>query len=250
MSQETLTINGKRYYPVESEGNIYYLPSVTTILGATGDKSGLDAWKEKVGHDKAAEISKFSANRGTLMHYHLEMFLTSTKESKKEKLQEALKLTHEYSKENGFTSEELANGRKLFFNFYMNGDLDRVKRVIMHEARLFSLRGGGYAGRVDDIFEDLEDLMVVADYKSSKKPKKDEWIEDYKLQISAYYVAYWDMFGVVPHRAEIWISNEMDDIPQKFILHKEDIKLYYSKFIDRVKQYHEMYPLPPEYIKK
>jgi hypothetical protein len=38
------------------------LPSVTTILSATKDKSGLDAWAERVGRDNAERIKKRSGH--------------------------------------------------------------------------------------------------------------------------------------------------------------------------------------------
>ena len=41
----TQTINGKRYYVIGENK----LPSVTTVLGAMTDKSGLDAWRKRVG---------------------------------------------------------------------------------------------------------------------------------------------------------------------------------------------------------
>lgn len=240
---DTVTINGKRYYVVNENDGTHYLPSVTTILGATSDDTGLQEWRKRVGEEKANEISKLSANRGTLMHYHIEMFLTSTIEDKKERLMYALKETQKYAKEEGFTNEELALGRKLFFNFYLSENFECVKEVLMHEQRLYSLRGGGYAGRVDDIYVDQDDKIVIADYKSSRKPKKDDWIENYKLQVSAYSIAFWEMFDKVPDRAEIWISNEQETEPQIFTLTQDEIKKYYKLFIEKVKQYHEMYPL-------
>ena len=68
----TETINGKRYYNI-AEGKKY--PSVTTILGAMTDKSGIDKWRKRIGEEKADAISKFSANRGTVMHQFCEYFL-------------------------------------------------------------------------------------------------------------------------------------------------------------------------------
>lgn len=240
---DTVQINGRRYYVVKEEEKTHYLPSVTTILGATSDDTGLQKWRESVGEEKANQISKFSANRGTLMHYHIEMFLTSDLVEKKDRLLYALKETQEYAKREGFTAEELSMGRKLFFNFYVSESFEKVKGVLLHEARLYSLRGGGYAGRVDDIYLDFDDYIVIADYKSSKKRKKEDWIENYKLQVSAYSIAYWEMFDKVPNRAEIWISNEIETEPQIFVLDRAQIKHYYKIFIEKVKLYHQMYPL-------
>jgi len=137
------------------------------------------------------------------------------------------------------------------YNFYLNNTFDRVKKVVMQEAMLWSLNGGGYAGRTDNIYEDYSELHVITDYKSSKKPKKEEWIDGYKMQISAYYVAYWELYGIQPDRCEIWISNEEDSEPQIFILDKNEVKIWYGKFIELVKAYHAKYGNEiKEYIEK
>ena len=43
-------------------------PSVTTVLGAAADKSGLDAWRKAVGEEEANRISARAARRGTAVH--------------------------------------------------------------------------------------------------------------------------------------------------------------------------------------
>jgi hypothetical protein len=245
---KTVSINNKRYYVVD-ENNLIYLPSVTTIIGSMTDKTGLDEWRKRIGEEEADKISKFSANRGTLMHTYIENFLTSEKEEKRDRLLDSLEVTTTYARRNNFTEDEIKVGRMLFFNFYNGGHFDVIKRVVMHEEMLFSLNGGGYAGRVDDIYEGFDSSIVIADYKTSKKPKKEEWIESYKMQISAYFVAYWEMFGIKPQRAEIWISNEQDHFPQIFTLDQSAIKEYYVKFIELVKGFHSKFPVEvSEYI--
>ena len=56
--------SGRTY--VTPEGNSY--PSVTTVLGKTLDKSGLDAWRKRIGEEEADKQSKYAANRGTIVH--------------------------------------------------------------------------------------------------------------------------------------------------------------------------------------
>ena len=96
----TETINGKRYYNI-GDGKKY--PSVTTILGAMTDKSGIDKWRKRVGNEKADAISKFSSNRGTVMHQFCEYFLGSEKETVRERLIDAQTLIGPFVEENGFT---------------------------------------------------------------------------------------------------------------------------------------------------
>jgi len=242
----TETINGKRYYIIgESK-----LPSVTTVLGAMTDKSGLDAWRKRVGEEKANQISTFSANRGTVMHQLCEYFLLSEKKEHKDKLREAQEKIIPFCEEQGFTNEEMVIGRKLFFNFYNNGLFDTIDKVIHIEETLYSHQMGGYAGRVDTIYKSKKGELIILDFKSSRKPKKREWIENYYMQIAAYYIAYWDMNKIKPLGGEIWISNEQDGFPQVFNVTFEDIIKYGKQFLGMVEKYHKLHPLPAEYIKK
>ncbi len=236
----TETINGKRYYNI-GEGIKY--PSVTTILGAMTDKSGIDKWRKRVGEEKADAISKFSANRGTVMHQLCEYFLGSDKETQRDRLMDAQIKIGPFVEENGFTEEETTIGRKLFFNFYNSKCFDRIANVVSIEDTLFSPLMGGYAGRVDIIYENEKGHLVILDFKSSKKPKKEDWIENYKMQIAAYSLAYWEMNKRKPKGGEIWISNEADGFPQVFEMSFDDITKYGKMFLNLVKQFHTKFPL-------
>lgn len=240
--QKTIQINGKRYYIIDE--NIKY-PSVTTILGSMSDKSGLDDWIKRVGKKEADRISKFSANRGTIMHQLCEYYLTSPNEDPFKKLNDAKKELKNFIKNNveEFTESEIQCGISLFNNFYESPLFDRIDSLISVEDMLFSHRMGGYAGRVDIIYRDKKGHPVILDFKSASKPKKVEWIENYKLQISAYFLAYWEMTGEKPKGGEIWISNEQTQYPQLFEFSIEDIKHYGAKFLKMVKAYHDQNPL-------
>lgn len=251
MAHLTVDISRKRHYFIPEQEKPVFLPSVTTIIGTMSDKSGLEEWRKKVGEEKADQISKFSANRGTMMHTHIENYLSHESSDKKTRLLESLKKTHEDGLASGFSKEEMAVGRKLFYNFYLNNTFDRIKRVVLQEAMLWSLNGGGYAGRTDNIYEDHDGLHVVSDFKTSRKPKKEEWIDGYKMQASAYYVAYWELYQVRPDRCEIWISNEEDSQPQIFTISKTEVKSWYSNFLDMVREYHRQFGGEiQEYIEK
>ena len=56
-----------------STGRTYHTPdgsypSITTILGKTADNTWLQKWKERVGEEEAARVSKEATDRGTLVH--------------------------------------------------------------------------------------------------------------------------------------------------------------------------------------
>lgn len=238
--QKTVQINGKRYYII-NENKKY--PSVTTILGSLSDNSGIEMWKKRVGEEEAERVSKYSANRGTVMHQLCEYYLTSSEINLDDKLRDANEKLQQFLTEQDFKKDEINAGINLFNNFYNGGCFDKIASVISAEDMLFSHRMGGYAGRVDIIYRDKNSLPVILDFKSASKPKREDWIENYKLQISAYFIAYWEMTGEKPIGGEIWISNEYDDHPQIFKLNHIDLKYYSTKFLKMVKAYHKQYPL-------
>lgn len=64
--------NDVRYYR-DSKENL--VPSVTTILSATGDKSGIDAWKRRVGPKAARAVVDEATTIGTAVHLAIENYL-------------------------------------------------------------------------------------------------------------------------------------------------------------------------------
>lgn len=241
--------NGMRYYQVCNDaGIIGEFPSITTVLSGTGDKSGLVKWKEKIGEEEALRISELSMNRGTVMHRLIELY-KKLQGNKLDRLEELISIAREDTEVNQYTGHKNAKiwvneGWQMFMKFYMNSSqyFDRVARVLESETFLWSVKGGGYAGTVDNISEMVDGKILVIDYKNSRKPKREDWIQDYFIQGSAYYVAYWERTGIKPDGVEIWISNEVDGIPQTFCLSSEDIKFYFLEFQKRLKKFKELYP--------
>ena len=64
--------NDVRYYQ-DSLSNL--VPSVTTILSATGDHSGIDAWKRRVGPKTAKAVVDEATTIGTAVHLAIENYL-------------------------------------------------------------------------------------------------------------------------------------------------------------------------------
>ena len=232
--------NGKgRYYIINED---LQLPSVTTILGEMTDKSGIEKWKKRVGEKKANEISKNSADRGTFMHELNERYqylLVNEKDHNGilKKTFEDVLADPEMSK---ISPQNKENGKNLFVKMLNAGLFNQVEKLELQEEAVWSGRGGGYAGRLDKAAR-INGKLKIIDYKSSKKPKKEEWIENYKMQGAAYSVAYYDRYGEMPDGFEIWIANDLFDEPQIFKGNQQDIRNYFEKFHDLVKQYHTKY---------
>ena len=231
--------NGGRYYLVDENRNIA-LPSVTNILGNTADKSGLEDWVKKVGQTEADRISKFSANRGTYMHALHEHYVDCLFVDKVENpLQEAFIRARKDCSH--LSPEEIECGKSLFFNFLNQTEFyNQIGEVLFQEVPVWSLKGGGYAGRLDLAIRDKHNMPKIVDFKTSKRPKKEEWISGYKKQIAAYSVGMFEQYGIFPMQCEIWISCETGDV-QTFTLTLEDIKHWFVEFQKDVVKYHEMF---------
>jgi genome maintenance exonuclease 1 len=238
-------IDGLRFYEVSDGDKIIGLfPSITTVLGQTKDQSGLDRWKQRIGEEEANRISTLSMNRGTVMHRLLELY-KPIPGTQQEKLADLKILAATDQEVNQFKDHEsgalfLTEGWKFFMKFWYNSSrtLSRVEEVLSAEEFLWTNRMGGYAGTVDNVSKMFDKGVLIIDYKNSRRPKEQQWIQDYFMQGSAYYIAYWDRTGIKPNGVEIWIANEEDAIPQVFSLEDSDVKFYFKEFVKRLKQFH------------
>ncbi len=230
---------GKRFYQVTQNGKVIAtLPSVTTVMGEMADKTFLVKWKERIGEEEANRISQLSLNRGTLMHRLVELYkpLPGTPQEKRNALEDMIENDAEINeirhKENGqlYYNE----GWKMFDKFWYNNSrfFGRVKEVIDSERFVWTVKAGEYAGTLDNVSKMTDGSTKIIDYKNSRKPKRKEWIQDYFRQTAAYWVAYWDRTGIKCDGAEIWVANEIDDMPQCFTLTREDLILYYKSFME------------------
>ena len=164
---EIKVIDGKRFY-VTPDGNNY--PSITTIL-AQQENLGLEAWKAKVGEKEARRISKESARIGTAVHQMAEFYLSNY----------IIKLKDE--------------DKKIVDTFNrLRFLLGNINNIVGVEIPLFSdlLR---VAGTTDCIAEYNGKLSVI-DFKTSRRPKKEEWIDDYYMQTFAYKLMFEEMTGI------------------------------------------------------
>lgn len=241
---ERVDVNGLRHYKVTIDGNIIGIyPSMTTILGETKDKGGLDIWRNKIGHEEADRISNLSMNRGTIMHRLIELYkqLEGTPE---ERLIQLKTISETDNEVNQFSKDPmgivwLAAGWAFFLKFWNNHEdfFDRIIKVLAAEKFLWSKRG--YAGTLDNVSEMVGNKILIIDYKNSRKPKRDEWISDYFCQVAGYSVAFYERTGIVPTGCEIWIASETEDKPQIFSMTYNDIKYYFKEFMQRLRQFED-----------
>ena len=244
---ERVSENGLRFYQVTEGGElIAKLPSVTTVLGQTKDMSGLAKWRKRVGEKEADRISNLSMSRGTIMHRLIELYKTETSGESMERLTQLKEVAKTDDEVNEFKDNEngalyLEEAWKFFYKFWSNSSdyFDQIKEVIEAETFLWTTKAGGWAGTVDNISTMVDDTVKIIDYKNSRRPKREEWVIDYYLQASAYFIAWWSMTGKKANGAEIWIANEDDNLPQKFTLTQSDLEFYAKEFIKRRNMFKE-----------
>ena len=186
----TESIKGKRFY-VTPEGNKY--PSITTVL-SDRNKEGIIKWRESVGNDVANQVMRQAASRGTAVHTLIENYLNNEELSKQAVLPVALFVT-------------------------MKSELDNINNIRIQEGGLYSDKLG-VAGRVDCIAEYKGKISVI-DFKTSTKEKKEEWVENYCIQGSAYCEMYEERFLQPIEQVVILIVTE-DGAVQTFIKDKRD----------------------------
>jgi genome maintenance exonuclease 1 len=239
-----VVINGFRYYEVsDASGVIGTYPSVTSVLGETSDKTGLDAWRNRIGHEKADRIGKDATDRGTVMHRLCELYLNlpaSMKET--DRLEETLSLARLDDEIDQFDSRAKIVGGMLFYNYIKSGSFNEIKQVIAQEKFLWTSRDGGFAGTLDNLSVLVSDETGIVDFKTARKPKDEKWIEDYKRQVSAYAVAVWDRLGIKVNTCRIWISNEQSISPQHFRMSSSEMRDYYFSFREKLAEFYKKNP--------
>ena len=160
------TIDGVRYYDTPDGKKLVSITSVTSFH----NREIFREWRAKVGNEEANKITKQSTSRGTDMHTLVEHHL------KNEKLPKVQPL-----------SEMLFRQAK--------SDLAKIDNILIQEEPLFSYQLG-VAGTPDCIAE-YEGELAIIDFKTSKKPKPEEWIEHYYVQCAAYACMLYEMTGIM-----------------------------------------------------
>ena len=81
------------------------------------------------------------------------------------------------------------------------------------------------------------DMLRIVDFKQSNKPKRREWIEDYKLQLAAYALAHNEVYGTNIMKGVNLICTK-DNFYQEFIFDGEEFKQAKYEFLKRVDMYY------------
>ena len=202
------TESGRKYFT--PEGNAY--PSITTVLGVL-NKEGIQKWRARVGEEEANKISTQAATRGTAVHKLAEDYIDNVPDWNKGHMPNNL-----------FSFNQL----KVILD-------ERLNNVWFQEEFLYSdkLR---CAGQVDCIAE-FDGQLSIVDFKTSRKPKKEEWITGYFIQASFYAAAFLERTGIPIKQGVILITVDGSE-PQVFKVNTYD---YLEHFLSVRKKYKELY---------
>ena len=203
--------HGTRTYDV----NGIKLPSVTTILSRTKDQRFLKEWKAKVGEKKAEEIKNLSSKRGTLMHKYLEHYVLGKGYEDLTDLGQATKKMAEKVIEVGLTP---------------------VSEYFGSEVTLYY--PGLYAGATDLVCMH-NDMETIVDFKQANRPKREEWIDDYKLQVAAYAMAHDHVHGSNIRQAVIMVCTP-DLYFQEFRIQDQQLREWKHRFLVRLDMFYNM----------
>jgi hypothetical protein len=185
------------------------LPSITTVLGRTGDKEALKRWKERVGERSAEAIAKRARDAGSCLHNAVEELLRGWVPA---------------------CEPEVALGVRRILRYL--SDLDLIYHL---EQPLYSaeLR---VAGRCDIIGMWRGKLSVIDLKTAWKMPKTVR--HDYILQASAYAIMYNEITGDACEKVEqaAIITFAAGDASAVLIGEPEAKR---DEIIARVREFHE-----------
>ena len=190
---QLVRIDGEQRFYQTPDGNKY--PSVTTVISEMSDKTAIIKWRKRVGEEEANRVSGRATRRGTAVHTLLEKFVLN--------------------EEIDFSDTMPLN--KTMFNQiakYLEQNVDNVRSS---EGQLFSHKLK-IAGSVD-LIASYKGEPAIIDFKTSTKPKRKEWIENYFLQATMYSYMLYEMTGLYHPKLVIAIALEEDSGPQIFEEH-------------------------------
>lgn len=199
--------DGPRVYLTPSGNKV---PSVTTILSGTKDMTFLKEWRERVGNHRANDIVQRSSKWGTAVHQNLEDYIVEGKQPEGN-----IFVKH-------MTKKIIENGLKKVDEFW-------GCEVQLYAENL-------YAGTADGVGLH-EGVPAIIDFKNSRSFRKDEWVQDYFLQVVAYALAHNEMHGTDIRRGVIMLATQ-DGQYQEWIVEGEDFDNAVEEWAKRLEQFY------------
>lgn len=210
------TIDGKRHYCLP-DGS--FVPSVTTILDKTKSEESVKAlanWRKRVGHQNAVTITTEAANTGTLMHKLLENHcLGKARPPGTNRVQQIAYPMAQQIIQNG---------------------LIHLTEVWGTEIPIYY--SGLYAGTTD-LAGAWKGNDAIIDFKQTNRPKKEEWVEDYKIQTVFYGTAHNSVHNTNIRTGVILMCSRACEF-QHWVVEGSEWDKYENLMWDRIEAYYKL----------
>jgi len=204
---------GRKYH--FDNGESYY--SVTTMLGATKDMSGLDKWRDAIGHEEADRQTKRAGRIGDELHQNGEDWLNG--------------ITPSYS--NPF-NKKLFRKIESLLSFYHRNTHWTENFLVSQKLGL-----AGTADALVDWYDGPTDgaRLTVLDFKTCKQEPNPAYIEDYKLQLACYAYMIYEMTGEMPLHGVLLFAPKFHPAGLAMPV---DIKAYFPAVEKRIQKFRIM----------
>jgi hypothetical protein len=249
----------------DSAGTIYY--SVTSILSATKDASGLESWARRqdfiYGPGAAIQDRDTAAHRGTEAHSQAEFLLKTTN-----KIARATA-----NKRNAIHIDPhgLPHIPTPVFRWAMGRTLPNIPPISFsakgygrsltgwiasnvtqcHACEFSIYHPAGFAGTADALISvsgetleshgetpDLRGAPWIADFKTSANRRNEAMLHDYRLQLGAYSLGLQHLTGVSPVGGLIIVARRAGP-PDVTLLRKDDLVRAEDGYLERCRQFYE-----------
>jgi hypothetical protein len=249
----------------DSAGTIYH--SVTSILSATKDASGLESWARRqdfiYGPGAAIQDRDTAAHRGTEAHSQAEFLLKTTN-----KIARATA-----NKRNAIHIDPhgLPHIPTPVFRWAMGRTLPNIPPISFsakgygrsltgwiasnvtqcHACEFSIYHPAGFAGTADALISvsgetleshgetpDLRAAPWIADFKTSANRRNEAMLHDYRLQLGAYSLGLQHLTGVSPAGGLIIVARRAGP-PDVTLLRKDDLVRAEDGYLERCRQFYE-----------
>ena len=210
----------------------HLLLSPTRILDGTKDKSGLEAWRKRVGEEEADRITEEGISIGKSMHKYLENSIWKFCINPR-----ITKWVSKYAKRPPLVNPayhpyaELAT--KMGNIILEKGLKDRLEWVYGLEAHIYY---SIYYRGVIDLVGKYEGEEAIVDFKTKKQMPKEEWTEDWKMQVVAYGMAHNLQCRTHIKKGVILIVTREGEF-KRIIIEGDEWNMYYERFCERLRNF-------------
>jgi hypothetical protein len=203
---ERETIDGVRYYSVPDEDQLLKLVSITSVTSHF-NKEIFVKWRKKVGTEEADRITKAATSRGTDLHTLVENYLYNRDLPPVQPISD-------------------------FLFKIAKSNLNRIDNIYCLEGALYS-KQLGVAGTTDCIAE-FDGELAIIDFKTSKKPKPRDWIENYFVQAMFYGMALYEMTDIKVKKLVIIMACENGEC---VVYEERDLNKYMKLVVEYIKKF-------------